>query len=114
MKDVRNLEAIYGIPDTYSFSPAYLDYEQFFIFLDETVLTLTLSITAVLIVILIVTADIAATLLVALCVAMTDIFLAGLIYYCGLTLNPLVVLNVIVAIGTSVDYSAHIAYSYLV
>ena len=39
--------------------------------------------------------------------------LFGLIHFWGLTVNPLVVLNIIVAIGVSVDYSAHIAYAFL-
>ena len=73
-----------------------------------------LSLGAVLVVVLIITSDFVCTLLVALCVAMTDLFLVGLIYFWGLTLNALVVLNIIVAIGTSVDYSAHIAYAYLI
>ena len=44
---------------------------------------------------------------------MTDLFLLGLIYFWGLTLNPVVVLQVVLAIGTSVDFSTHIAYAYL-
>ena len=69
---------------------------------------------AVLLVILIITSDITATLVVATCVIMTDIFVAGLIFYWNLTLNPLVVLQIILGIGCSVDYSAHIAYAYLI
>ena len=66
------------------------------------------------IVVFVSTSDVVCTLLVALCVLMTDLFLIGLIYFWGLTLNALVVINIIVAIGTSVDYSAHIAYAYLI
>ena len=69
---------------------------------------------AVLLVILVITSDITATLVVATCVIMTDIFVAGLIFYWNLTLNPLVVLQIILGIGCSVDYSAHIAYAYLI
>lgn len=54
------------------------------------------------------------TLLVGVSVILVDLYILGLIYYWGLTLNPLVVVNIIVAIGTSVDFSAHIAYAYLV
>ena len=72
------------------------------------------SFTAVLVVILIITADITATLVVALCVLMTDIFIAGIIFYWNITLNPIVILQVILGIGCSVDYSAHIAYAYLI
>ena len=72
------------------------------------------SFTAVLVVILVITSDITATLVVALCVLMTDIFIAGIIFYWNITLNPIVILQVILGIGCSVDYSAHIAYAYLV
>lgn len=73
-----------------------------------------LSIGACLIVILFITASPQATFLVALCVALVDVFLAALIFYWGLTFNPFVVLNIVIAIGLSVDYSAHISHSYLV
>ena len=72
------------------------------------------SIIAVLMIILVFTSDITVTILVAICICTTDLFLVGLIYYWGLTLNPVIVLQIILAIGTSVDYSAHIAYAYLI
>merc|ERR1712176_803879 len=53
-------------------------------------------------------------ILVALCVGITDVFLFALIYFWNLELNPIVLMHVIVSIGISVDYSAHIAYAYLV
>lgn len=74
---------------------------------------MALSIVACLIVIFIITASPQATILVCLCVLLTDLFLCGLIFYWGLTMNTLVVLNIIIAIGLSVDYSAHISHSYL-
>ena len=52
-------------------------------------------------------------MLVTLCVICTNMGLFGLIHFWGMTVNPLVVLNIVVAIGISVDYSAHIAYSFL-
>ena len=75
---------------------------------------MSLSFTCVIIVILIITSDVTATLVVALCVLMTDLFVAGLIYYWRLSLNPIVVLQIVLGIGCSVDFSAHIAYAYLV
>lgn len=90
-----------------------MDYEQYFLFKQETILSMALSIAACLIVILIVTASMQATILVAMCVLLTDMFLAALIFYWGLTFNPLVVINIVIAIGLSVDYSAHISHAYL-
>ena len=73
-----------------------------------------LSIVTVIVVVLLITADLTVTLLVFLNVVITDVFLFGHVSYAGLTLNPLVVLNIIIAVGIAVDYSAHIAYAYLV
>ena len=67
-----------------------------------------------LLVILIISSNYLITILVAMCICITDIFLMGLIYYSGLTFNPVVILQLILAIGISVDFSAHIAYAYLV
>lgn len=52
--------------------------------------------------------------LVTISIILVDIYLYALIYYWGLTFNTIVVMNIVVAIGLSVDYSAHIAHSYLV
>ena len=75
---------------------------------------MALSFVAVLFVILVITSDIIATLVVATCVLMTDLFLAGLIFYWHMALNPITILQVILGKGCSVDFSAHIAYAYLV
>ena len=112
LKDIRHLEDNYGLPNTFTFEQAFLDYEQYFVFVPETAISMGLSIAACLIVILIITASPQATILVALCVLLTDLFLSALIYYWGLTFNPLVVINIVIAIGLSVDYSAHISHSY--
>ena len=81
---------------------------------EEFVTPMFIAFAAVLLVILVITSDITATLVVTLCVIMTDIFVAGNIYYWNMTLNPIVLLQVILGIGCSVDYSSHIAYAYLV
>lgn len=65
-------------------------------------------------VVLLITANVPVTLLVALSVLLVDFFLVALIYYWSLTFNSIVVVNVVIAIGLAVDYSAHIAHTYLV
>jgi len=101
------------VPDTFEFDFRHLDFEMFLVFFTESALCMILSIGAVLLVVLIITGSGYVTLMVAACVVVTDFFLAGCIYYWGLTFNQIVFLNIIVAIGTSVDYSTHIAYAYL-
>ena len=75
---------------------------MYFVFAYEFGLCLGLSIIAVLAVVSIVTTDLCVTVLVALMVTATDFFLVGVMYYWGLTLNGIVMLNVILAVGTSV------------
>lgn len=115
LKDLRRLtqDVGYGNP-SFEFTWRFYDFELFIGFYEEFALPMILSFIAVLLVILVITSDLIATLVVAICVLMTDLFLAGLIFYWNLSLNPVVMLQVILGIGCSVDYSAHIAYAYLV
>lgn len=86
---------------------------MWYLFTPETTLCICLSVLAVIVVVFVITADPMITVLVFLCVAMTDLFLFGHIHYMELTFNPLTSLNVIISMGISVDYSCHIAYAYL-
>ena len=53
---------------------------------------MVLAFGCVIVVILVITSDVVATLVVALSVLLTDIFLGGLIFYWNLALNPIVML----------------------
>ena len=68
---------------------------------------------AVFLVILFITVNIKVTALVLFAVLLVDIYLIALIYYWGLTLNTIAGCNLIFALGMAVDYSSHIAHSYL-
>lgn len=111
---MRAIEAQYGLPGTFSYASNYLDFEQYFNFTSENIQSSSLSICAVLVIILIITASVTATLLVAACVLLVDLFLIALVYFWGLTFSPFVMINIVIAIGLSVDYSAHIAHAYLI
>ena len=63
--------------------------------------------------ILVITGSVAGTLLIALCVILVDFFLLAEIHYGGMEMNSMAVINVVIAIGLAVDYSAHIGHTYL-
>ncbi len=42
-----------------------------------------------------------------------DVNLLGMIYYWGMSLNAVTVVNVVLAIGIALDYSSHIAHAYI-
>lgn len=92
LKDIRFLLNEYGPGHTFEFSNLFYDYEQYFVLVDEFIATMILSIIAVLIVILVITSSLTVTVLVSICICMTDLFLTGLIYFWGLTFNPIVVI----------------------
>lgn len=73
-----------------------------------------LSVVAIFLVVFFITANMLVTILVVLAVGLVDFFLLALLHYWSLTLNFLVTLNMIFAIGLAVDFSAHIAHTFLV
>lgn len=84
--------ADYGLPGTFIYCGAYLSYEQYFSFVEETIYSSAMSFLAVVLVILFITTSLTATILVAICVALVDLFLLALLFYWGLTFNTIVVL----------------------
>ena len=111
---MRDLERDYGLEGTFSFSVVYQDIEMWRTFTDEMTLCVSLSIIVILVIIFLITANPTITLLVGLCVLMVDTFLFGLIHYWRLSLNPILLVHIVVSVGISVDYSAHIGYAFLV
>ena len=84
------------------------------VFTQETILSCGLSIVAVIMVIIFITASVQITILVTIAVMLVDFFIIALVHYWNLTFNSVVVVQVVIAIGLAVDYSAHIAHTYLV
>ena len=114
LEDTRRIESDYGPEGTFSYSQDMLDYELYVVFKDETILSVGLSIMAVFFVVLFVTGSLPVTGLVCLAVLLVDYFLVALIHYWDLTFNSVVVVNIVIAIGLAVDYSAHISHTYLI
>lgn len=103
----------HGLSETYSYSDKYLDYESYVVFYKETILSVTLALITVFVIVLIFTANLTITLFVLLCVALVDLYLFALLTFWDVTLNSVTIVNVVIAIGLSVDYSAHIGHAYL-
>lgn len=114
LEDIKALTSKYGFDDTYSFSMELLDYEQFVVLLQETFTSVGLSVAAVFLVVIFVTGSVPVTLLVVLAVVLVDVFLLGLVYFWDLTMNSIVTVILVVGLGLAVDYSAHIAHTYLI
>ena len=62
---------------------------------------------------MLITGSLPITLLVVLAVILVDLFLLGLIHFWDLTMNNIIVVNLVIGLGLAVDYAAHIAHTYL-
>lgn len=113
LDDIRYIMDNYGFDDTYAYSATILNFEQYVVFLKELSLSLGLSLLAVCLVVFFITGSPPVTVLVVLAVILVDLFLLALIHYWGLTMNNIIVVNLVIGLGLSVDYSAHIAHTYL-
>ena len=52
--------------------------------------------------------------LVLLCVVLTLVDIVGMLHFWGITIDTLSCVNIVLAIGLCVDYSAHIAHAFMV
>lgn len=110
---LREITDNFGIDGSFSYTQRYLDFESYVVFNKETSLNVALALLAVLCVLLVITANFTVTLFVLLCVALVDLFLFAMLAAVNVTLNSVTVVNITIAIGLAVDYSAHIGHAYL-
>lgn len=101
-----------GPANTRSFSRLYFSYETYFVFSKETAVSIVSSLVVVTLVLLMTTGSLSMSLFVLLCVGLVVFFLFALLPFWDLTLNSVTIINVVIALGLSVDYSAHIGHSY--
>jgi predicted RND superfamily exporter protein len=76
-------------------------------------MNIALALVGVFIVIFIATSSFTTTIFIMLCVGLVDLFLFALMVFWDITFNTVTGVNIVVAIGLAVDYSAHIGHAYL-
>ena len=80
----------------------------------ELYVNLALAMVCIFITTTVVIGNIVASLLVLLMVILSLVDVGGFMHFWGLTIDVVSAVNLIIAIGLCVDYSAHIAHGYLV
>jgi len=113
MRSLRSTVSNVNFGSTFPYTFAYLFYEQYAIIVREAVTNLALAFAAVIIITLFIVADVGATALVGLMIAMVDVDLLGLMHFWGLTIDSVSVINLVLAIGLALDYSVHMAHAFL-
>lgn len=113
LEDMNRICTDHGIDSCFTYSPNYFDYESYVVFGDEATKSVAIALAGVLVIMLIVTANLRISCFILLCVALVDLFLLSLLHFWDLTFNSVSVVNITIAIGLAVDYSAHIAHGYM-
>jgi hypothetical protein len=102
-----------GTSKAVSFAHPYIFITQFMVITQETVQNLICSFVAVGVLSWMVLRDTKAVGAVLLCVAAIDIDLLGLLWACGLDLNSVTMISLVMAIGLVVDYLAHLMHCFM-
>ena len=116
MDDMRALCHEFGFPEPgYNFPyDVNLHWaEQYTVFVKETIFELVLALVAVFIVVTLLLANFSYSFLTMGISILISIDLFGLIWWWGLTVNTITVMWIMMSIGLSVDYTAHIIHSEL-
>ena len=100
--------------DPVPFTVAFLFYDGFRVITWETIRNVIMAGVGVFVMNVIVLASIPMAAIVVGMVALTDVMLFGYMWYVDQYFNPVTAINLVLAVGIAVDYSAHIAHSFLV
>ena len=108
-KDISSKSALPVFPIT----KVFIFFEQYAIIVSATIQNLAIAAVAILLLTSPFLMDFAVILLVSLGFVALIFELFGLMYIWGVSLNSISMINLVMAIGFSVDYSAHIAHAFL-
>jgi len=97
----------------FAFNYYFIFWESFHIIVDELINNLVLSLVAVAAVCLFLLIHPLAVIILAAVVALIDLHLLASVYYWGMHINSISVINLVMAVGLVVDYSAHLMHSFL-
>ena len=114
LRETRKIESLYGIPDTFSYLYEYWTFEIYVVLMQEARFTIGMALMAVIGVVLFITVSLQMTFIVVSVVLLVVLYLVGICYYWGLYMNVVLTLNMSFCLGVAVDYSTHIAHTYLI
>ncbi|KAG2425628.1 hypothetical protein HYH02_015000 [Chlamydomonas schloesseri] len=100
--------------NTIAFGYSYTFWDGFRSITFSTITNVIIAAAAVFLVTLLLLADVLAALVVGCMVVLCDVGVLGSMHYLGLTFNSVTCIVLVLAVGISVDYSAHVMRAFLV
>ena len=99
---------------TFAYSDIYPAWEIDEILSGELYRNLALALLCVVVIVSVMLADITLCLIILGCVLFTMVDVVGLAHFLGMTVDPFMLVAIIIGIGLSVDYGSHIAHSFVI
>ncbi|XP_072169990.1 patched domain-containing protein 3-like [Diadema setosum] len=112
MSEVRDKASEAKITLT-TFSPFFIVYEQYARIRSVTIQNLSIAVAAMFVVAFFLIPNLICSVVVALCIASIEVGIVGYMSLWDVRLDSISMINLILCIGFSVDFSAHITYSFL-
>lgn len=98
---------------SFPWTPSYIGIESLKSIQEELSTSVSLSLVVVFLIVLLLIGSPMTSVLITLCVVNTVIGLLGVMFYWGLVIDGVGVINLVLAIGLAVDYSAHIGHAFM-
>ena len=101
------------LPSSFVYSDIFLSVEGFKIIRSELFSNVGLAIMSVAIIVLVTVASFVTSLLITLNVAFCIVEILGFMWAIGIAIDSVSVINIVLAVGLSVDYSAHVGHAFM-
>lgn len=108
------VESWNDLPTAFPYSAKFIEIEGFKIIRAELFRNAALAILAVGVITAITLGNLVTSAIVTVNVVFCIVEILGFMYYAGLVIDSVSVINIVLAIGLSVDYSAHVAHNFMV
>lgn len=112
-KMVAEWNASSELPKSFPYSDKYISIEGFKIIKTELFRNVGLAIACVSVIVLLTIGSVGTTILITLNVAFCIVEILGFMFASGIVIDSVSVINIVLAVGLSVDYSAHIGHCFM-
>uniref|UniRef100_A0A3B4TQ02 Patched domain-containing protein 3 n=1 Tax=Seriola dumerili TaxID=41447 RepID=A0A3B4TQ02_SERDU len=95
------------------YHPAFIFFDQYTVIMDNTIQTVLVAVTVMLVVSLVLIPSVLCSVWVAFAVCSVMVGVTGFMALWGVNLDSISMINLVMCVGFSVDFSAHISYSFV-
>ncbi|CAG2240207.1 unnamed protein product [Mytilus edulis] len=113
MLRMREVAASSNLPGVIAYSPPFIFTEQFVAILHNTLQTLGISVAAIFVITAIFLPHPLLVFLVTVTLVMILVGLIGFMYFWDLTLSSITMIHIVMSVGFSVDFSAHVCHGFM-